>query len=120
MNENYSEATSFTPIEIQEDRKPERFWRKYIQNPANQNIQIPISVKIENAKRRIKEKGNKRVEQFNRTHKLQQFSIGEEVLLNSNPVGKRVDNIAKKIFRLYDGPYTPVSYTHLDVYKRQG
>ena len=62
MNKNYSETTSYTSLEIEEDRKPERFWRKYIQKPANQNIQIPISVKIENAKRRIREKGNKRVE----------------------------------------------------------
>ena len=36
MNENYSEATSYTPIEIEEDRKPERFWKKYIQKPASQ------------------------------------------------------------------------------------
>ena len=85
INENYSEATNYMPIEIEEDRKPERFWRKYIQKPANQNIQIPISIKIENAKRRIREKGNKSVEQFNRTHKLQQFAIGEEVLLKTNP-----------------------------------
>ena len=65
-------------------------------------------MKIEYAKRRIIERGNKRVERFNRTHKLQQFNVGEEVLLKTNPVGKRVDNTAKKFFRLYDGPYTLV------------
>ena len=52
------------------------------------------------------EKGNKRIERFNRTHKLQKFNVGEKVLLKTNPVGKRIDNTAKKFFRLYDGPYT--------------
>ena len=62
---------------------------------------IPLTI-------RIREKGNNRVEQFNRMHKLQQLAIGEEVLLKTNPVEKRVDNTAKKFFRLYDGPYTLV------------
>ena len=43
---------------------------------------------------------------FNRTHKLQQFNVGERVLVKANPVGKRSDNTAKKFFRLYNGPYT--------------
>ena len=30
------------------------------------------------------------------------------MLLKTNPVGKRIDNTAKKFFRLYDGPYTLV------------
>ena len=122
-------------MELEEDKKPNRFWTKYINKPNNQNVPVPISVKIEYAKQRIRERGNKRVERFNLTHKLQQFNVGESILLKANPVGKRSDNTAKKFFRLYNGPYTlrqrvgqntfivydeiPVSYTHLDVYKRQ-
>ena len=58
-------------------------------------VPVPISVKIEYAKQRIIERGNKRVERFNRTHKLQQFNVGEKVLIKANPVGKRSDNTAK-------------------------
>ena len=92
INENYSEAT----IEIEDDRQPNRFWKRYVQKPANQSLSIPLSIKIAHAKRRIMEKGNKRIERFNRTHKLQKFNVGEKVILKTNPVGKRIDNTAKK------------------------
>ena len=68
INENYSEATGYTPIELVEDKKPNRFWTKYIHKPNNQNVPVPISVKIDYAKQRIIERGNKRVERFNLTH----------------------------------------------------
>ena len=111
VNENYRKATSYTPIEIEENQQPNRFWRKYVQKPANQNLPVPLSIKIAHAKQIIMEKGNKRVERFNRTHKLQKFNIGEKILVKTNPVGKRSDNTAKKFFRLYDGPYTCLLYT---------
>ena len=41
-----------------------------------------------------------------RDSKLQQFNVGEKVLVKANPVGKRSDNTAKKFFKLYNGPYT--------------
>ena len=74
-NENYSEATGYTPMELEEDKKPTRFWTKYINKPNKQNV--PISVKIGYARQRIIETGNKRVERFNLTHKLQQFNVRE-------------------------------------------
>ena len=52
-----------------------------------------------------KRQGMKRVERFDRTHKLVEFKVGDMVLIRSNPVGKRIDNTAKKFFRLYEGPY---------------
>ena len=45
INENYSKATSYTPIELDEDKKPVRFWTKYVSKPENQNVPIPLSVK---------------------------------------------------------------------------
>ena len=105
INENYSEATSYTPIELEEDRMPTRFWKNYINKPTNFNVPVPLSVKVEYAKQRIIARGNKRIERFNLTHKLQQFNVGEIVLLKANPVGKRSENTAKKFFRLYNGPY---------------
>ena len=68
---------SYTPIEIEHDLQPDRFWKRYVHKPPNQNLPIPLSIKIEHAKRRIMEKGNKRIERFNRTHKLQKFNVGE-------------------------------------------
>ena len=62
-------------MELEEDKKPNRFWTKYINKPNNQNLPVPISVKIEYAKQRIRERGNKRAERFNLTHKLQWFSF---------------------------------------------
>ena len=60
------------------------------------------------------------------------FKVGEMVLLKSLNVGRSEDNTAVKFFRLYNGSFllseqvskntyivTTVSYTHLDVYKRQ-
>ena len=106
INKSYSEATGYTPIELEEDKKPNRFWTKYIHKPNNQNVPVPISVKIGYARQRITERGNKRVERFNLIHKLQQFNVGESVILKANPVGKRSKNTAKKFFILYNGPYT--------------
>ena len=68
----------------------------YIKKRENQNVPIPITVKIEYAKQRIIARGNNRMERFNRTHKLQQFNVGEKVLLKANPVGKQSDNTAIK------------------------
>ena len=67
---------------------------------------MPLSVKVEYAKQRIIEEGNKRIEKYNRTHKLQRFDVGKQILLKTNPIEKRIDNTAKKFFRLYNGPYT--------------
>ena len=61
--------------------------------------------KYDNAKKMMDKLGEKRIERFNRMHKLITFHEGEIVLLRSNPVGKRIDNTAKKLFRLYEGPY---------------
>ena len=33
INENYSEATGYTPMELEEDKKPTRFWTKYLNKP---------------------------------------------------------------------------------------
>ena len=99
INATYSEATGYTPVELETNKKPNRFWSKNIDKPPNQNLQIPVSHKYDNAKKRMEKLGEKRIERFNRTHKLVTFHEGERVLLRSNPVGKRIDNTAKKLFR---------------------
>ena len=42
-----------------------------------------------------------------------QYQIGDRGLPST------MEGIAKKLLLLYTGPYIAVSYTHLDVYKRQ-
>lgn len=105
LNENYNETTSYTPTELETGRKPVRFWKDYIQKPENANMQIPLEMKLEHVKRRIVTQSEKRIQRFNRTHKLKTFEVGELILLKANPVGRRIDNTAKKFFRLYEGPY---------------
>ena len=34
INENYNEATGYTPMELEEDKKPNRIWIKYINKPC--------------------------------------------------------------------------------------
>ena len=43
INENYSEATSYMPIELDEEKKPIRFWTKYVSKPENQNCLLYTS-----------------------------------------------------------------------------
>lgn len=105
INNNYSEATGYPPIELESNVKPTRFWTKYVKKPENQNVPMPHANKLEYAKQRIIKRGDKRIERFNRSHKLVEFALGERVLVKANPVGKRIDNTKKKFFRLYEGPY---------------
>ena len=88
INENYSEATGYPPIEPAEGQKPTRFWKNFISKPENQNLPIPTSQKLGNARNRIKGKGMKRIKRFNQTHKLVEFKVGDIVFIRSNPVGK--------------------------------
>ena len=41
INENYSEATGYPPIELGEGQKPTRFWKNFVSKPENQNLPIP-------------------------------------------------------------------------------
>ena len=65
-------SVSYTHLDV--------YKRQYVSKPENQNVPIPLSVKVEYAKQRIIEQGNKRREKFNRTHKLQRFDVGEQIL----------------------------------------
>ena len=45
-----------------------------------------------------------------------QYQMGEQILLKNRGLPSTMEGIPKKLLLLYTGP---VSYTHLDVYKRQ-
>ena len=44
INDNYSDATSYTPTELEQGRHHDRFRKWY--KPANQNLPIPLSIKL--------------------------------------------------------------------------
>ena len=92
LNENYNHTTEYTPKELETGERPNRVWSKYIKKIPTANMLKPWHMKIEDAKVNIKNKAAKRTQKFNAAHKLQQFQIGETVLLKMNPVGKSEDN----------------------------
>lgn len=95
INNNYNEATGYTPIELEQGHQPYRFRKRYNHKPDNQNVSIPLNIKIEHAKNRTIKLGNKRIERFNRTLKLQHLKVGDTILLKTNPVGRQIENTAK-------------------------
>ena len=48
--------------------------------------------------------------------KIVRYKDGEKILIKNRELRSTMEGIAKKLLLLYTGP---VSYTHLDVYKRQ-
>ena len=64
LNKVYHETTEFTPIELQLDIKPTRFWKKWLA-PCDRN-DIPYETKIALAKDRIKRKGQARADHINK------------------------------------------------------
>ena len=105
INENYHDTTEYTPAELDSGTKPERFWNNYLRRPKTYNLPLPVQCKNQLVKDRIVEKGRKRADKFNTTHKLTNFVVGEKMLLKAIPVGRRDINVAAKFFRLYNGPY---------------
>ena len=51
--------------------------------------------------------------------KIIKYEVGDKVLLKNRELPSAIEGIARKLLLLFTGPYTAVSYTHLDVYKRQ-
>ena len=47
-----------------------------------------------------------------------EYKVGDLVMYKTHPTSKAVERTTSKLSYRWCGPY-PVSYTHLDVYKRQ-
>lgn len=75
-------------------------------NDRTANLPLPEHLKAADAKAKIERATRKRADKYNVSHRTTQFQVGEKVLVRANPVGKSLDNTAKKFFRLYDEPYT--------------
>ena len=75
--------------ELDSGIRPERFWNNYLSRPKTYNLPLPVQCKNQLVRERIVEKGRKRADKFNTTHKLTNFVVGEKVLLEASPVGRR-------------------------------
>ena len=125
------------------ERLPPREIQDIINFPTNPEYQFE-NVKFYN---RIMEKAEMKKKKYERNNpKPIKYQIGEKILIRNRELPSTLEGITKKLLLLYTGPYVitknnnnntyeimnpitkkikgtynqAVSYTHLDVYKRQG
>ncbi|XP_023289070.1 uncharacterized protein LOC111674111, partial [Orussus abietinus] len=79
INEVHHETTEFTPIEIHLNKKPSRFWKKWLKHEDN-TAEPTYETKLKLVRETLEVKGKKRAEKFNQTHKLTNFTVGDKVL----------------------------------------
>lgn len=103
MNEVYHDTTEFTPLELQLDIKPKRFWEGWISLPPRN--EMPYQEKIILVANRIKSKGQKRADKVNSSHNLRIYSKGDQVLVLACNVSEALYKVVGKFLSLYDGPY---------------
>lgn len=104
INETTHETTEFTPLELHCGIKPERMWKKWISSEINDFKQTQEE-KIYLARERIKKKGERRSERWNKDRVFTELQIGEEVLVKANNVSDSDQNKISKFFSIYEGPY---------------
>ena len=115
INETYHETIEVTPYEAQLGKKPTRAWEKYI----NKDMLLVKGVDHNQIFIKMKEKREKQAKLCNEIKTITKFKIGEKVLIRTYHQSDAVQKRIEKFCELYCGPYKAVSYTHLDVYKRQ-
>ena len=103
MNETYHSTHEYTPLEIHLNKKPTRFWDKYIimQNPNDTTYETKLFF-VEN---RIKNKSSKRNKKINDAHKNVEYNINDLVLVKAQNVSDAFNKICSKFLALYHGPY---------------
>ena len=143
INSSLHESTSYSPYELMFQRRPSRILQGLIKFPNR--MDTPHGRKLVIAKERLLSKPEQRKRRHDRNLKPIQYEVGHLVLIKNHDQSSALDKEIKKFFLLYDGPfevsevkmenayvlvdlqtreikgtYNAVSYTHLDVYKRQG
>lgn len=105
MNEVYHDTTEFTPKELHLGEKPTRVWAKYFTVPTDERKSLSSEEKLMMARERIRKKGLKRAEAFNRAHNLYEFQEGDLVVVKANRVSKKPEKKIAKFLNVYEGPY---------------
>ena len=103
MNEVHHTTTEFTPIELQLNKKPTRFWQKYIKSKNTDELRY--NEKLFLAKTRIQNKREKMNEKINRNRNIIKFNVGDKVLIKANNVSSKENKEISKFFDVFEGEY---------------
>lgn len=114
LNEIQNTTTGFTPNELQLQRRDIRFWEGHINIPEQPHI--PIQVKIELTRQRIRNKQRKVAEKKNLNKRLNTLKIGDHVLVTQKPLSESEKGTTHKLFCIYAGPYRIVRQLGKTVY----
>ncbi|XP_048512841.1 uncharacterized protein LOC125501372 [Athalia rosae] len=102
INEVHHDTTGFTPIEIQLNTAPTRFWENWV---TTSRIKLDSEVKLTLVRSNIERKGKVRAKRFNQVHKMAKFELGDLVLIRALNVSDTKEKKMAKFFALYEGPY---------------
>ena len=109
INLAHHQSIETTPYNAMFEKPPPREICDIIQFPPSQEYQFD-RVHFHN---KIIEKLEKRKRKYQQVpEKIIQYNVGDQVLLKNRELPSTMEGITKKLL-------VPVSYTHLDVYKRQ-
>ena len=103
MNETYHSTPEYTPLEIHLNKKPTRFWDKYIitQNPDDTTYETKLFF----VEQRIKSKSDKRNKKINDAHKNVEYNVNDLVLVRAQNISDALNKICSKFLAIYHGPY---------------
>lgn len=81
LNESCLETTEFIPIELQFNKKPTRYWDKYM--PKMERDELNLNEKLKIAHKNIMKKGEQRARKYNEKNELRKYCVNDKVLLKS-------------------------------------
>lgn len=103
LNETHHDTIEFTPIELQLDKKPSRFWERWVTLPPRKNL--PYQVKTVLVFESIKTKGRKRADKLNAGRTFKTHQIGNKVLVRACNMSDALSQVTAKFLSIYEGPY---------------
>ena len=91
-----------TPHQAQWGQQPRRVWERYVDKDL-----MKEEKKINHGEiyQKIRRKGEKRAQKHNGEKQQVRFSIGDLVLIRTNPISDLTNKITAKFCELYEGPY---------------
>jgi transposase InsO family protein len=104
INQLRSEVTEITLWEMMKGKTPERPIEKEInfpQRPPATNHEELVTI----VKQRIRRKAD-RIKARTTKEKYVQYKVGQQILIRNHKLSNSADHEIKKLFHLYNGPYT--------------
>ena len=103
LNETCHSTTEFTPMEIQLNKKPTRFWEKYIDIKSLDKYSYERKIFL--TEKRIKTKTEKQNSKINKKHINIEYNIGDMVMVKTLNVSDATNKIFSKFLDVFEGPY---------------